>query len=90
MRTYAFLWNEYEAKKGSCEIATSVMKFLQVVSKKSDAIFLFCDKCDRQNCNRMVLLMLCYCLNLMAIERVELTFPVPGHSQNENDTAHCN
>ena len=50
MNTYSFLWSEHEAEKGSCELATSVQKFLE--TKKY--INLFADGCGGQNQNRMM------------------------------------
>ena len=89
MKTYAFLWNEHEAEKGSCEVATCIYKFLEAKSREGKKIiYLFSDRCGGQNQNRMVFLMLSHALNKLNFKSIELIFLVPGHSQNENDTAH--
>ena len=46
------------------------------------------DRCPGQNQNRMFLIMLSDMLNELEFDMIELTYLVPGHSQNENDTAH--
>ena len=80
MNTYSFLRNENEAEKASCEVATSVLKFLEIKrAEGKQCINLFSDRCGGQNQNRMMFIMLSNAVN-------ELTFLVPG--QNENDTAH--
>ena len=59
MNTYPLLWSEHEAEKGSCQVATSVQKFLE--TKKAEGkeyINLFADQCGGQNKNRMMFIML--------------------------------
>ena len=86
MTTYAYLWSEQEAAKGSCEVSTGVLKFLQEKKKEGkEYINPFCDRCGGQNQNRM---MLSEALHSLKLKKIELKFLVPGHSQNENDTAH--
>ena len=44
MKTYAYLWNEHEVAKGSCEVATCVLKFLKAKKEEGAMIvYLFCD-----------------------------------------------
>ena len=90
MNTYSFLWNENEAEKASCEVATSVLKFLEIKrAKGKQCINLLSDRCDwSQNQNRMVFIMLSNAITDLKLKKTELTFLVPGHSQNETDTAH--
>ena len=46
------------------------------------------DQCPGQNQNRMFFIMLSDMLNELEFDMIELTYLVPGHSENENDTAH--
>ena len=39
MTTYAYLWSEHEAAKGSCEVSTGVLKFLQEKKKRGERIY---------------------------------------------------
>ena len=89
MKTVCFLWNECDGKKGACEVATCVLKYLmEAHSQGKKSVYLFRDKCVGQNNNRMVYVMLASALELYNFEEIELNFFVSGHSQNENDAAH--
>ena len=89
METYCYFWTEAECQKGSCEVATGLLKYIADNSKKGVKRFeFFSDRCGGQNNNRMVFIMLCYALTLHDIDSVTLTYLVSGHSQNENDNAH--
>ncbi len=89
MCTYAYLWTEDQGAKGSCEVSTCIELFLKEKRKNGvEEVNLFSDRCGGQNQNRMVFIMLSSILNEMKFKMIELTFLVPGHSQNENDTAH--
>ena len=88
MKTFAFLWNENEAMKGSCEIATAVSEFLLVKSNDSaKIIYLFCDRCGGQNKNRMINVTLLSSLVEFNLGKIELIILCSEHSQNENNTA---
>ena len=89
MNTYAFLWNEHEAKKGSCEIATGLVKFLAHKAREGKKEFqLYSDKCGGQNLNRMIFIALAHAVKIYKLDFIELVYLVVGHSQNENDTSH--
>ena len=89
MTSECFIWNEEQANKGSCEIATCCQLFL--VKKRAAGIskcHLFADRCGGQNCNRMVVIALHVSFVELDFEILTLHFLVTGHSQNENDSAH--
>ena len=89
MTTHAYLWNEHEGRKGSCEVATCVMDFLEKMKNQGKkVVYLFSDKCGGQNLNRMFLIMLSNSVVKLNLEKIELIYLCPGHSQNENDNAH--
>lgn len=89
MSTYCYFWSENECQKGSCEVASSLERFL---SKKNEVgvneFHFFSDRCGGQNNNRMIFVMLNATLHDLNLESVRLTYLVSGHSQSENDTAH--
>ena len=90
MDSSCFLRNETEARKGSCEVATAVFKYLIVLDQqKKHTIHLFCDRCAGQNNNRTIVAMLSHAIAALAnVHEITLSFLIIGHSQNENDTVH--
>ena len=66
-----------------------MLKFLEIKrAEGKQRINLFSDRCGGQNQNRMVFIMLSNAVTDLKLKKIELTFLVPGHFQNENDTAH--
>lgn len=90
MNTTCYFWSEFECQKGSCEIATSIQKFINnKVSDGFDEFCFFCDRCGGQNNNRMMFIMLSSAMtNNPSIKSITLTYLVSGHSHSENDNAH--
>lgn len=81
----AYIWTENEFKKGSNEIASCVFNTLLTTEMEVpiDTVRLVCDGCGGQNKNSIVLAMLCFWHSKHApknIKKVELFFPVTGHS----------
>ena len=85
------VWDESQCKRGSCEIATCLMKNTLSVCKIGTVkeIVYFSDSCGGQNRNQYVTASLLYtlsqCPNLKAISH---KFLVSGHSQMECDSVH--
>lgn len=89
MDTSCYLWNESDANKGSCEVASCLLMYLTAKKQQGQySTILFSDICGGQNCNRMVVVMLSHALRKLDLEELTLNFFVTGHSQNENDSAH--
>ena len=89
MNTYAYLWTEDQAAKGSCDVSTCVQLFPREKRKEgAKRMNLISDRYPGQNHNRMFFIMLFDTFNELVFDMIELTYLVPGHSQNENDTTH--
>lgn len=74
---------------GSCEVSSCICKYLKVKNEEGfKVINFFADRCGGQNCNRMILNMMCEAMKMFGFDSLSLNFLVSGHSQNENDTAH--
>lgn len=55
---YCYVWNESEAKRGSNEIGTCLLKFIKHMTKKGVNEFRFySDNCGGQNRNRFIFAM---------------------------------
>lgn len=88
MDTHAYMWDETEANKGACEVASMVFDYLKELPDVVHTVHLFSDRCGGQNNNRMMLVMLSFALNCFKFKEITINYLVTGHSQNENDVAH--
>lgn len=77
-------WTETQAKRGATEIGSALLDF----SKTHDfegihTIRLFCDDCGGQNTNSHIVHLLLFWLQKLSpenVEKIQLFFPVRGHS----------
>lgn len=79
-----YSWTEDQAGRGSIEVASALLNFLQNLELAPDitTIRLFCDGCGGQNKNSHLIHMLIYWLanTATSVTSVTITFPVRGHS----------
>lgn len=55
---YCYTWGEADGKRGSCEIATCLYKYLQEVDNRGvKKLLLYCDNCSGQNKNKVIISM---------------------------------
>ena len=88
-RGFSYLWNECVANRGSSEIGSCVLKFLETISADGiKSVTLYSDNCGGQNRNRFFMCMLWYALTAFTFEKVEHKFFERGHTFNENDSMH--
>lgn len=76
-----YLWNETEGKRGSCEIASCLMDYID--TKLPDTVtrlMLFSDNCGGQNKNINLALTLLRYIHAGRFTNIEHTFMEPGHS----------
>ena len=89
MKTSCYVWNESDANKGSCEIATSVFAYLNKLNKEGiKKVYLFADRCTGQNNNHAILVMLSIAICTFNFDSITMHYLVTGHSQTEADSAH--
>ena len=86
-----FLWEEYTAHRGSCEIYSCLFKYIEryVLSKGENypkKLRIMTDNCGGQNKNNHLCLALLRLVHLNIFHRIELAFLVPGHSYMPCDT----
>ena len=88
-RGFSYLWNECVANRGSSEIGSCILKFLETISADGvKSVTLYSDNCGGQNRNRFFMCMLWYALTAFSFEKVEHKFLERGHTFNENDSMH--
>lgn len=78
-----FVWDEVTGGRGSDEIATCLMKWLEIrqsEGQKFDVLRVFCDNCGGQNKNIYVILAALRLIHAKKLVRIEFVFMVSGHS----------
>ena len=78
-----FVWDETDGARGSDEIASCLLKWLQMQwdnDEEFDVLRVFCDNCAGQNKNLFLLLGALRLIHSKKLFRIELVFMVSGHS----------
>ncbi|XP_050509077.1 uncharacterized protein LOC126886255 [Diabrotica virgifera virgifera] len=85
-----FLWHEGEALRGSNEIGSCILKFLQNICNDENLnIIFYSDNCAGQNKNKFIIALYLYAINNLPIKSITHKFFVPGHGQSEGDSVHA-
>jgi len=84
-----YFWNETIGRRGSNEIGSCLLLFLQNQENENKDIIFYADNCGGQNKNKYVISMLVYCVKKLNIRSVTLKFLIVGHTQNEGDSMHA-
>ncbi|KAF0706736.1 Uncharacterized protein FWK35_00037535 [Aphis craccivora] len=86
----AYLWGETNGGRGCNEIVTCIYKYLLSLDEKQlyKSVALYCDSCCGQNKNRAMIAML-YNTKFKFIEKVKITFLLPGHTYMPVDSVHA-
>jgi hypothetical protein len=91
--TTCYVWEETQAKRGSCEIATCLLKQTTATCTSKPhvkEITYYSDTCGGQNRNQFVAASLHYSLTQnKTLEVINHKFFERGHSQMENDSVHA-
>lgn len=78
-----FVWEESTAKRGSDEIASCIMKWVERELReghKFRRLRIYADNCAGQNKNIHIVLMALRLIHAKTFDKVEFVFMVPGHS----------
>ena len=78
-----FVWDEVTGGRGSDEIASCLMKWLEIRQSEGqnfDVLRVFCDNCGGQNKNIYVILAALRLIHAKKLLRIEFVFMVSGHS----------
>lgn len=88
---YCFTWGECDGKRGSNEIATCLVKYLEEKDKQGiKHLLMYCDSCSGQNKNKNVLAAVNYFLkSATSLEVVQINYLLPGHTYMPVDTVHA-
>ena len=81
---YCYLWNETDASRGACEIASCVFSFFKTLFKENiKSVTTYSDNCPGQNRNRHFVAMLWYSLKLLDFDNITHKYLERSHTQNE-------
>lgn len=87
---HAFLWDELNGKKGSNEIASFLLDYLQSLPEHVNHVASFSDTCGGQNRNRNVTGAMIYAIQTIPnLKIIDLKFMESGHSYLEADSMHA-
>lgn len=85
-RGYMFLWNESVAKRGSDEVASCILKYLQCGDvKNAKHLVVFSDNCPGQNKNWTIMALWHHLVTSGKFESVQHCFLIPGHTLLPSD-----
>jgi len=85
-----YMWHEGTAGRGSSDIASCMLKFLEDQPETTKKVVLFSDTCGGQNRNKFFCTMVLYALHNSAnITQVDHLYMESGHSQMECDSVHA-
>ena len=86
-----YMWHEGTAGRGSSDIASCILKYLQSQKPEVEKVVLFSDTCSGQNRNQFFCAMVVYALSLeeTKIKQVDHLYMESGHSQMECDSVHA-
>ncbi len=85
-----YLWPEIEGKKGSSEIGTCLLKYLQNLPNEVERVIFYADTCGGQNRNQHIVAALVYAVNRVgSLQTIDLKFMESGHSYLEADSVHA-
>lgn len=85
---YCFTWNEINGKRGSSEIGTALLNWIQTLPKHVKEISVFSDTCGGQNRNQHVAALFLHIIENFDFNLIEHKFMEKGHSKLEADSMH--
>lgn len=91
-KSIMYVWDESQAKRGSCEVASCIKNWVDEELSKDDFahLMVFSDNCPGQNKNINLVLYYLRLLHARKLFRIEHVYLIPGHSYMACDRAFGN
>nr|XP_023020943.1 uncharacterized protein LOC111509421 [Leptinotarsa decemlineata] len=87
---YSYLWDETHGRKGSVEIGSCLLKYLQSLPNTVTHVSSFSDTCGGQNRNKYVTAAMIYAVaKIDNLQVIDLKYLEPGHTYLEVDSMHA-
>nr|CAH7727756.1 unnamed protein product [Callosobruchus chinensis] len=84
-KSHMFIWNETVASRGSHEIGSCLIKFVQSLPPTVTKIVAYSDSCGGQNKNKNIVKLFSYIVQATHITEIHHKFLEPGHTYMECD-----
>ena len=85
---HCYVWDEINGGRGSCEIGTVLLEYLQSLPKDITDVSLTSDSCGGQNRDQHVTKVMFYAVKYLQFITISLNFLEKGHTQMECDSMH--
>lgn len=85
---YCYSWNELNGKRGSNEVGSILLKYIEQLPSSVTELSLFSDTCGGQNRNQQVAAALLYAVKNTHMKIIEHKFLESCHSHMECDSMH--
>ena len=86
-RGFMYLWDEITAKRGACEIASCIYKFITTqVPPTTKKLYIFSDNCPGQNKNYILILFYLHMVHKRHLEEITHIFFRVGHTYMPADS----
>lgn len=86
---YCYLWAETDGNRGSVEVGSCLMKYLESLPVTVKEVVMYSDTCGGQNRNQFVAAALLHCTKHLPIDVIEQKFLESGHTYMEVDSMHA-
>lgn len=87
-KAYCYAWTELNGQRGSAEIGTALLKWVQTLPPYVKEISVFSDTCSGQNRNQYIAALFLFIVQNSALEVITHNFLEKGHSYMEVDSMH--
>lgn len=85
---HCYLWHEGLARRGSNEVGSCILHFLENNFAGEGNVILYSDNCAGQNKNKYIASVYSYAVSKYNFSSITHKFFIVGHSQNEVDSIH--
>lgn len=82
---FMYMWTEHIAKRGSDEIASAILKYINDTASQAEELIVFTDNCGGQNKNWTIMSLWLQMIREKKFKIIEHRFLVPGHTHLPSD-----
>lgn len=87
-KAYCYSWTEINGQRGSSEVGTAILRWMNSLPADVKEVSLFSDTCSGQNRNKYIAALFLYAVQKLSIDVINHNFMEKGHSYMEVDSMH--